>query len=68
MAITMIVCSCHAIREVDIREAARRGAPCAESAYRALGCEFECGSCADYAQEIVDQEQGKVVPIRARAA
>lgn len=64
----MIVCSCNAIREDDIRAAARRGARCAESAYRALGCEFECGSCVDYAQEIVEQEQGKVVPIRARAA
>jgi bacterioferritin-associated ferredoxin len=64
----MIVCSCNAIREDEIRQAARRGAACAESAYRSLGCEFECGSCADYAQEIVDEEQGKVVPIRAKAA
>lgn len=64
----MIVCSCNAIREDDIRQAARHGAACAESAYRSLGCEFECGSCADYAQEIVDQERFKVVPIRARAA
>lgn len=64
----MIVCSCNAIREADIRAAARRGARSAECAYRALGCEFECGCCADYAQEIVDQEQGKVVPIRAKAA
>ena len=64
----MIVCSCNAIREDDIRTAARRGGRCAESVYRALGCEFECGCCADYAQEIVDQEHAKVVPIRARAA
>ncbi len=64
----MIVCSCNAIREEEIRQAARRGACCAESAYRSLGCEFECGGCADYAQEIVDQEQGKVVAIRAIAA
>jgi len=64
----MIVCSCNAIREDDIRQAARRGASCAESAYRALGCEFECGGCAHYAQEIVDEEHHKVVPIRAHAA
>ena len=64
----MIVCSCNAIREDEIRTAARRGERCAESVYRSLGCEFECGCCADYAQEIVDQEHGKVVPIRAKAA
>lgn len=64
----MIVCSCNAIREEEIRQAARRGATCAESAYRALGCEFECGSCADYAEEIVNQEHGKIVPLRAKAA
>ncbi|HXG80651.1 MAG TPA: (2Fe-2S)-binding protein [Sphingomicrobium sp.] len=53
----MIVCSCNAIREDELRRAARAGAPCAEAAYRALGCEFECGSCADYAQEIVEDER-----------
>jgi bacterioferritin-associated ferredoxin len=64
----MIVCSCNAIREDEIRKAAQCGARSAEGAYRSLGCEFECGSCADYAQEIVDEEHGKVVPIRAKAA
>jgi bacterioferritin-associated ferredoxin len=52
----MIVCSCNAIREDELREAVRRsGASTADAAYRALGCEFECGSCADYAQEIIDE-------------
>ena len=69
----MIVCSCNAIREDELREVARRGADCAESAYRALGCEFECGSCADYAQEIVADEQrsrsgGKILRFRKVAA
>ena len=64
----MIVCSCNAIREDDIRTAARCGQRSAESVYRSLGCEFECGCCADYAQEIVDLEHGRVVPIRAKAA
>jgi bacterioferritin-associated ferredoxin len=61
----MIVCSCNAIREDELREIARRGAACAESAYRALGCEFECGSCADYAEEIVQDERCK--PARTRS-
>jgi bacterioferritin-associated ferredoxin len=63
----MIVCSCNAIREDELRDAARRGAACAESAYRALGCEFECGSCADYAQEIVADEHGKPAKHRSSA-
>jgi bacterioferritin-associated ferredoxin len=65
----MIVCSCNAIREDELREMVRsRGAPCATSAYRALGCEFECGSCADYAQEIVDDEQRRPARIKSKSA
>ena len=51
-----------------MRTAARCGQRSAEGVYRSLGSEFECGCCAEYAQEIVDQEHGKVVPIRAKAA
>ena len=64
----MIVCSCNAIREDEIRQAARQGVRGADSVYRLLGCDFECGCCADYAQEIIDQEHNKVVPFRAKAA
>ena len=64
----MIVCSCNAIREDEIRGAARRGCASPESAYAALGCEPQCGACLCYAQEIIDEEQGKVVPIRSKAA
>ena len=65
----MIVCSCNAIREDELREAVRRsGAACAEKAYRALGCEFDCGSCEDYAQEIVDEERGKPAQRPSRSA
>lgn len=64
----MIVCSCNAIREDEVRAAARRGHSCPEDAYRSLGCEPQCRCCLSFAQEIIDQEQGKIVPIRARAA
>jgi bacterioferritin-associated ferredoxin len=64
----MIVCSCNAIREDEIRTATRRGCRSPESAYASLGCEAQCGTCLCYAQEIIDEELGKVVPIRAKAA
>ena len=64
----MIVCSCNAIREEDIRTAARRGARCAESAYAALGHEPQCGSCLNYADEIVAYERGDLIRIRPKAA
>lgn len=50
----MIVCSCNLIRDADIRAAARRGHMDAESAYRSMGCEFQCGGCRDHADEIVE--------------
>lgn len=68
MAITMIVCSCNAIREDEVRAAARRGSSCPEAAYRSLGREAQCRCCLSFAQEIMDEEQGKILPIRAIAA
>ncbi len=64
----MIVCSCNAIRETEVRTAARRGCPCPDSAYRSLGCEMQCGSCRDYAAEIIDEERKALVATTARAA
>ncbi len=64
----MIVCSCNAIREDEVRAAARRGSSCPESAYASLGCEPQCRCCLSFAQEIIDDEQGSVLPIRAIAA
>ena len=64
----MILCSCNAIREDDVRAAARRGCPCPDSAYRSLGCEFQCGSCRDFAEEIVAAERSQLLHTDARAA
>ncbi|MDQ3074486.1 MAG: (2Fe-2S)-binding protein [Pseudomonadota bacterium] len=64
----MIVCSCNAIREDEIRVAARRGCPCADSAYRSLGCEFQCGSCLDFAEEVVAAERAALLAVTAQAA
>ena len=64
----MIICSCNAIREDELRQAARRGCPCPESAYRSLGCQFECGSCRDFAEEVVADERANLLKVDARAA
>jgi bacterioferritin-associated ferredoxin len=64
----MILCVCNAITESEVRDLARAGAPTPEQAYAALGCEPQCRCCLSYAQELIDEEQGKVVSIRARAA
>lgn len=55
----MIICVCNAITEDEVRQRARGGAACPLSAYRALGCEPQCGSCLVYAQEVIDEERKK---------
>ena len=64
----MIVCSCNVIRDCDIRAAAERGCRDAETAYRSMGCEFECGGCEDHAQEIIEEAIAAPVQIEASAA
>ena len=64
----MIVCSCNAIRETDIRRAARLGAPCPRSAYARLGFEPDCEGCFDHAAEIIDEERSKIALSAERAA
>jgi bacterioferritin-associated ferredoxin len=64
----MIVCSCNLIREADIRAAAHRGHKDAESAYRSMGCEFECGGCANLADRIIEEALANPPAIDATAA
>ena len=64
----MIVCVCNAIREDDVRRAARCGAPCAESAYRSLGFEPQCRSCLCHADDIIREERSKLIRLVPRAA
>lgn len=53
----MVVCICNAIREQDVRAAARAGAisPC--QAYAALGQRPRCGQCVPFAREIISAER-----------
>jgi bacterioferritin-associated ferredoxin len=64
----MILCSCNAIREDEVRAAARRGCPCPDSAFRSLGCEFQCGSCRDFAEDIICAERRDLLSVDAQAA
>ena len=50
----MYVCLCNGYREDEIREVAESGVQCAQEAYLTLGNGPCCGTCLDFAQEIVD--------------
>jgi bacterioferritin-associated ferredoxin len=52
----MIVCVCNAIRENEVRAAARAGASCPTTAYRTRGCKPRCGQCFSFAREIIAAE------------
>ena len=54
----MIVCVCNAIREDEVRAAARKGSACPLEAYKSLGLEPQCGCCLGCAQDIIDEERG----------
>jgi bacterioferritin-associated ferredoxin len=62
----MIVCVCNAIREDEVRAAAREGATEPFAAYKSLGCRPQCGCCLDYAQDVIDDERAK--PARTERA
>jgi bacterioferritin-associated ferredoxin len=53
----MVVCVCNAIRERDVRDAARAGAMSACQAYRACGKQAKCGQCVPFARAIIEQER-----------
>ncbi|HEY5712443.1 MAG TPA: (2Fe-2S)-binding protein [Allosphingosinicella sp.] len=52
----MVVCICNALKETDVRKAAREGASCPSSAYASLGRKPRCGQCFSFAREIIAAE------------
>lgn len=52
----MIVCNCNAIRERQVREAARNGHRDPLSAYASLGRRPRCGQCIAFARTIIASE------------
>jgi len=53
----MVVCVCNAIREREVREAARSGAGDPLSAYASLGRRPRCGQCVSFARQIIAEER-----------
>ena len=55
----MYVCLCNGYRDAEIREVAESGLRCVKEVYLTLGNGPCCGSCLDYAQDIVDSVHGR---------
>lgn len=53
----MVVCVCNAIREREVRAAARDGARSPGRAYQRLGCRLQCGQCVPFARTIIAAER-----------
>lgn len=53
----MYVCVCNAIRESELRRAARHCPGDAEGVYAALGARPNCGQCLDEAETILIEER-----------
>lgn len=54
----MYVCICNAIREKDLRAAARCCRDGAEAIYTAMGRPPQCRQCLDDAEDVLAQERG----------
>lgn len=59
----MYVCVCNAIRESELREAARHSCGNAEQAYAQLGKTPHCGQCLDEAEAILRGERCESVAL-----
>ena len=63
----MYVCICNAIRESELRRAARQVCGDAERVYAALGKQPSCRQCLDDAEDILFEEREMSCPARAAA-
>lgn len=53
----MVVCICNAIREAQVREAARAGCAEPEQCYARCGKQIRCGQCLPFARRIIAEER-----------
>lgn len=51
----MFVCVCKAVTDQQIREAAQNGAHTLDDLRRDLGVASECGNCAAYASQLLEE-------------
>jgi bacterioferritin-associated ferredoxin len=63
----MYVCLCNGYRDAEIREVAESGLRCVKEVYLTLGNGPCCGSCLDYAQDIVDGVHGEATAMDDQA-
>jgi bacterioferritin-associated ferredoxin len=53
----MYVCVCNAIRDSELRHAARRVEGDVDAVYEAIGCQVNCGMCVEEAAEMIAEER-----------
>ncbi len=64
----MFICICNAIRETDLRAAARTCAGDADAVYAALGKTPQCGQCLDDAAMIlIEEREAAALPVFSEA-
>ncbi len=60
----MYVCICNAIRECELRKAARASRGDAEALYTAIGRPPQCGQCIEDAEDIIaDERLSELLPV-----
>ncbi|MBH5323422.1 (2Fe-2S)-binding protein [Aurantiacibacter sediminis] len=57
----MYTCICNAIRECDLRQAARQHNGNAESVYAKLGKKPNCGNCLEEAEDVIREEREALI-------
>ena len=57
----MYTCICNAIRECDLRKAARQHDGNAESVYAKLGKRPNCGNCLEEAEDVIREEREALI-------
>ena len=54
----MYVCICNGVTERAVRQAAGEGVRTLSELTRRTGCAGTCGGCAEYAEQILNEEHG----------
>ena len=57
----MYVCICHSITDKDIENCVKEGAQNLQDLQALTGCATGCGSCAGFAQELIEEHQKRIV-------
>lgn len=69
--ITMFVCVCNAVTDVDVRSAIERGACTREAVTQACGAGGDCGGCHAHVEGMIEEHEELIAAsalVRNRAA